>query len=160
MIQATRPGTDGGMDNLTRFLEYAGPFEQTYVDDDWSRLRPFFADDAVYEVQSDSFGCVLRGPDAILRGIRKSVDGFDRRFDVRRIDVTAGPEVDGDELRIDWSVTYEKEGVTPFVLIGRSRARYRDGKLVELVDSYDPSVTLAAVAWQRANGLSFDPSYV
>ena len=76
------------------------------MDDDWSRFRPYFADDAVYEVKSNSFGCKLTGPDAIFTGIKKSLDGFDRQFESRGIDITKGPEIDGDELRADWAVTY------------------------------------------------------
>ncbi len=148
------------MDNLNLFMQYATAFEQTYADDDWERLIPYFAEDAVYRVVSDVFGCELHGPGAILRGIRKSVNGFDRRFTTRQIEVTSGPEVDGDTVRLGWSVTYTLAGVEPFVLLGRSRARFGDGKLVELEDSYDASMMQAAAAWQRANGMTFDPSYV
>ncbi|HME70466.1 MAG TPA: hypothetical protein VKM54_11450, partial [Myxococcota bacterium] len=35
---------------LQRFVEYAQAFEKTYVDDDWTRLEPYFAPDAVYRV--------------------------------------------------------------------------------------------------------------
>ena len=153
-------GHDPIMDNLSHFIQYATAFEQAYADDDWSRLIPYFADDAVYRVVSDVFGCELRGPEAILRGIQKSVNGFDRRFATRQIEVTSGPEVEGDTVRLGWSVTYTLEGVEPFVLPGRSRARLRDGKLVELEDAYDASTMQAAAEWQHANGMTFDPSYV
>jgi hypothetical protein len=148
------------MNNLNHFLEYAGAFEQSYADDEWTRLYGYFTDDAVYRVVSDSFGCELQGPEAIFRGMQKSLNGFDRRFATRRIDLTSGPEVDGDEIRIAWNVTYTLDGAEPFVLEGRSRARYRDGRIAELEDSYDPSVTETALAWQAANGVAFDPSYV
>jgi len=147
------------MDNLTRFMEYAGAFELTYGDNDWSRLHDYFAADAVYAVESDSFACKLEGPQAIFTGINKSLDGFDRKFTARKIDLTSVPEIEGDEIRLGWKVTYEKDGLTPYVLLGRSRVRYRDGKIVELVDSYDPSATAAAMAWQQANGVALDPSY-
>jgi hypothetical protein len=32
------------------FMDYAAAFEETYVDDDWSRLTTFFHEDARYEV--------------------------------------------------------------------------------------------------------------
>src|SRR4030095_10724846 len=35
---------------LQRFGESAQAFEKTYVDDDWTRLEPYFAPDAVYRV--------------------------------------------------------------------------------------------------------------
>src|SRR6478735_3425581 len=68
------------MEILQQFMAYAAAFEQTLVDDDWTRLRPFFAADAVYEVQSEDVGCRLVGPEAIFAGMKKSLNGFDRRF--------------------------------------------------------------------------------
>ncbi len=75
------------------FMDYAAAFEQTYVDDDWSRLAPFFAEDASYEVRGGPLACKITGREAIFTGIRKSIDGLDRRCSDRKIDVTDGPEV-------------------------------------------------------------------
>jgi len=147
------------MDILQEFLAYAGEFERTLQDDDWQRLRRFFADDAIYEVQAKAFGCRLTGPDAIFRGIKRSLDGFDRKFAGRDIEVTSGPTVAGDELRLDWKVTYKGEGLKPFVLRGCSLARYRGDKLAYLCDSYDPGVEDELAAWQRENAVELDVSY-
>ena len=57
-------------------------------------------------------------------------------------------------------VTYEKRGTVPYVLPGRTTARFRDGKIAELVDAYDASVGPAAAKWIRESGLVVDPSYV
>ena len=146
------------MDIMQEFMTYAGNFEKTLADDDWSRLRPYFADDAVYEVRA-SFGCRLVGPTAIFAGMKKSLDGFDRKFTKRDIEVTSGPEVSSDEIRMGWKVIYSKEGLSPFVLSGRSAARYADGKIVYLADSYDTSMETEFTAWQRINGVQLDPSY-
>jgi hypothetical protein len=148
------------MDNLTAFLGYAADFEKTLADDDWGRLRQYFASDAVYEVKAPGFGCRLVGPEAIFRGMKKSLDGFDRKFDGRSVDVTRGPEVTADGLSMSWAVTYRKAGKEPYVLRGASDVRYRDGKIVSLVDSYDDSVGPEAAAWMQANGMVLDPSYV
>lgn len=149
------------MDILQRFMAYAGDFEKTLADDDWKRLEGYFADDAVYEVKAPSpaFGCRLVGRDAVFRGIKKSLDGFDRKFSGRDIDVTSGPEIEGDELKLGWTVTYRKEGLAPFPLHGRSAARYRDGRIVHLCDTYDAAVEGELADWQRENGLDLDPSY-
>lgn len=147
------------MDILQSFMAYAQDFEKTYADDDWARLRPYFAAAAVYEVEAKAFGCRLVGPDAIFAGIKKSLDGFDRKFDTRTIAVTNGPDVAGDELRAAWEVTYTKEKLQPFVLRGRSTVRYRDGVIDRLTDSYDDAVGAELAAWQRANRLEIDPSY-
>jgi hypothetical protein len=148
------------MENLARFMAYAADFEKTYVDDDWSRLHQYFAPDAVYEVKSEDFGCSLQGAAAIFKGIKKSLDNFDRKFDDRSIAVTNGPHVDGERLSADWTVTYTKAGKTPYPLRGHTDAYYRDGKIVRLVDSYDASVGPEAAAWMKQNGMTVDPSYV
>jgi hypothetical protein len=148
------------MENLPRFMAYAADFEKTLVDDDWSRLRQYFADDAVYEVHSDSFGCKLSGPDAIFKGIKKSLDGFDRKFEDRSVNVTSGPAMDGDAMRMSWEVTYRKEGKTPYLLRGTTAVRYRDGKIVHLADTYGPEVAAEGAAWMQQNGITLDPSYV
>lgn len=148
------------MDTLSHFMKYAADFEKTLVDDDWARLRQYFADDAVYEVKSDSFGCKLTGPDAIFKGIKKSLDGFDRKFDGRGMEITSGPDVAGETLRAGWAVTYRKAGKAPYVLRGSTEARYRDGKIASLADSYDASVGPEAAAWMQQNGMILDPSYV
>jgi len=147
------------MNVLERFLAYAADFEKTVVDDDWSRLEPHFADDAVYRVESDLFGCELHGALPILAGMKKSLDGFDHRFDTREIAVTDGPEVEGNELQIAWTVTYTLDEHPPFVLRGRSSARLGDGGIELLVDSYDAEADREARSWMQQTGVQLDPTY-
>ena len=148
------------MDIVERFMSYAADFEKTLKVHDLSRLTQYFADDAVYRVESELFGCELTGPDAILAGMKKSLDGFDRHFPSRELTVTEGPRVEGDEFEVAWTVTYHKDDVPDFVLRGRSVARYRDGRIAELVDSYDEKVNSEIAAWTRETGIQLDPSYV
>jgi hypothetical protein len=147
------------MEIMQRFLAYANDFEKTLVDDDWTRLRGYFADDAVYEVKAESFGCRLSGRDAIFAGIRKSLNGFDRKFSSRDVSVTSGPEVTADQIVLGWQLVYHKEGLPPFTLRGRSTARYAGDKIAYLSDSYDPSVADDMASWQRTTGVRLDPAY-
>ena len=147
------------MDTVERFVAYAADFEKTLADDDWSRLTPHFSETAVYRVESDLFGCELTGPENIFAGMKKSLDGFDRNFPTREIAMTEGPEVEGDEMRVSWTVTYHKPGLPDFVLRGKSLARVRDGKIVLLVDSYDERVNAEVASWVHETGLKLDPSY-
>ena len=147
------------MSTLQRFMAYAADFEKTLGDDDWSRLTQHFSDDAVYRVESNLFGCELTGPGAIFGGMKKSLDGFDRNFPTREIAMTEGPEVEGDEIRMSWTVTYHKQGLPDFVLRGKSMARIRDEGIALLVDSYDDSVNAETAAWIRKTGVKLDPSY-
>jgi hypothetical protein len=148
------------MDNLTHFLEYAGDFEKTYKDDDWQRLDRYFAPDAVYEVRGIGLDCRLQGPQAIFAGIKKSLDHFDRTFATRKIAVTSGPDVDGESIRMGWTVTYGREGVEPLPLRGRTEVRYRDGKIAYLGDSYDASMEKDAAEWSARNKVVLDARYV
>jgi len=145
------------MNPLELFGAYAAAFEQTFVDDDWSRLDRYFSEDAVYKVSgSEAMACRIQGRAAILAGLKKSLDGFDRQLDGRRIELTSEPEVTEDSVTLTWNVTYSKDGAPEYILTGRSRARYADGVIVELVDSYAPEVDEIARDWatQWAPGLN------
>ena len=148
------------MNLLEQFFAYAGEFEETYADNNWERIKPYFAADAVYRVESSMFGATMVGPDAIAAGIRKSVEGFDRLFTDREIKVIGEPVVDGDEVRIAWNVHYRKDEVEPYVLRGSSTVRFRDGKIVAMTDHYDAAADAALVDWKGRNALPIDPSYV
>ncbi|MDJ0847231.1 MAG: nuclear transport factor 2 family protein [Myxococcota bacterium] len=144
---------------VERFMAYAVEFEKTLADDDWSRLRPYFADDAVYRIESARFGCELEGRERIFAGMKKSLDGFDRNFDTRELAVTGGPDVKGDEMRVAWTVTYHKEGLPDYALRGRSLVRIPDERIVLLVDSFDDAAEVEMDDWARQTGVALDPSY-
>ena len=148
------------MSALQQFFAYAMAFEQTYDDDDWSRLEPFFADDAVYEVRGSALACRLEGRAAILSGLRKSLDGFDRRLAKRTLDVTDGPHGEGEAVSIGWTATYVVPGAAPLWLRGRWTARFRDGVIRERVDEYRPGMDGEVVAWLARHAPGADASYV
>ncbi len=147
------------MEILQQFFAYAGAFEETYVDDQWGRLRQYFHEDATYEVKSDAMPCKLTGSDAIFAGIKKSLDGFDRKFDQRELALVDEPVVDGNQLSVNWAATFRKDDFDPYVLRGQSVATYRDGKLAALSDSIDPAAEKALAEWVEVSGFSVDPAY-
>jgi SnoaL-like domain len=149
------------MNGLKLFLAYAAAFESTVRDDDWERIRPFFAADAVYEVDSRHFGARLVGPDAICVGIRRSLGGFDRRFASRRIEPIGTPERLEDGCRIEWKAHYDHPGVERVTLRGISTARFREGKIALLSDQFAESDEAEFLAWQARNpDFPVDFSYV
>jgi len=148
------------MNPTERFLAYATAFEQTYVDDEWTRLEPYFADEAVYEVDGLGPHVLLTGSAQIFAGIRKSLDGFDRRFSSRKIAVLDGPHVEGSQLDVSWSVTYELEGAPPYVLEGHTVARFAGDRIVYLCDRYTAEMAERGAAWLSRYAPTFDPSYV
>ena len=148
------------MGPLANFMEYAQAFEQTFDDDDWSRLTRYFAPDAVYEVRNVPFACRIEGREAIFRGIKQSLDTFDRRLPKRTIEVTEPPVEDGETMTVGMAVTYQKPGAPPFVLRGRVFARYRGDVIVEMRDEYADGIDDAFAAWAREHGQGLSGSYV
>ncbi len=143
-----------------RFIAYAMDFEKTYADDDWSRLEEYFEQDAVYEVLNTPFACKVEGRDAIFRAIKKSLDGFDRKLADRQIEVTRGPEINGNEIELDWTVTYSKAGVPDFPLVGSSFARLEGDRIAYMCDRYPDGLGESAEAWIRKHAPDLDPAYV
>jgi hypothetical protein len=145
-------------------MDYAAAFEQTYVDDDWSRLIPFFAEDATYEVEGGPLACRLSGRDAILAGLKKSIDGLDRRCADRHLELTEGPIVvdanNGDELSMAWRVTYQYRDAPKLVLPGRSAFTIADGVIVGMRDEYDDKEMGGVSAWMLEYGAELDGAYV
>lgn len=148
------------MTALQQFIVYATAFEETYDDDDWGRIEPFFAPDAVYEVRSAALGCRLEGPAAIVAGMKKSLDGFDRRFAKRTLDVVDGPHEQGDTVAIGWTATYAVAGAPSLVLRGRSTVRVRDGLIVGLVDAYPDGMDEEVTGWLARHAPGASAAYV
>jgi hypothetical protein len=147
------------MDPLQRFSEYAAEFEKTYQDDDWTRLEGFFDPNASYVVSGSTFDCELHGREAVLSGIKKAVDHFDRRFDHREIEPRGEPVVDGNRVVFPALVRYRREGVEPISFTLSETAEFDDaGRIVLLRDDYDPGQDHVA-RWLEANRDAFDPSY-
>lgn len=142
------------------FFAYAAAFEETFRDDDWERLRPFFADDAVYEVVGGPMACRIEGADAILCGLKKSLDGFDRQLDGRKLDLPSPPVIDGDSLRLDWTVAYTRGDSPPGVLVGRSEATLNNGKIVLLRDLYRDEDLQPFGTWMQRYAPDLDGAYL
>ncbi len=148
------------MDPLQRFAAYAADFEKTFEDDDWTRLEGYFAEDATYTVTGTPFDCTVRGRDAIFRAIKKSIDGFDRRFDKREIVPDGPPVVAGNRVTFSGTGHYEKEGVDALTIQLRETVELNEaGRIVSLVDVY-PDGQDEMLSWLESHSADFDPSYV
>ena len=129
-----------------RYQAYADAFEESYVDDDWSRIGEYFSEDAVYEGDP-----VAEGRDAVLAKLKGAVDGFDRRMDERVPDFSP-PTVDGDTLTMNWQVTYKLAGAPDLVISGKETAVFRGDQIASLRDDFDPQAEAAMGAWMEAHG--------
>lgn len=134
---------------LERFQAYAEDFEKTYVDNDWSRITPYFADDAVYEVRGMSaFPVSGRGKQGVVEALEKAIDDLDRRCKSRSLELTAPPSVEGNTVIIHWQGVYTIDGGDDLVIAGREDATYNDaGEIVALVDTYDEAAATGFAAW-------------
>ncbi len=135
------------MSILDRYRAYADAFEESYVDDDWSRIGPFFAENAVYEGEPED----ARGREAVLAKLKNGVDSFDRRMDSRSPDFQT-PTVEGDTLTMKWTVTYTKAGLPDLVISGVETAVFEGDRIVLLRDTFDPVAQKRFEQWLAKHG--------
>ena len=153
------------MEQATKvFMDYAAAFEQTYVDDDWSRLTQYFSEGATYEVRGGPFACKISGREAIFTGLKKSIDGLDRRCINRQLELVDGPNVvgteNGHEISIGWNVIYQYGDAPKMTLPGRSVFNISGGLIVGMRDEYDDKKLGSVGAWMVEHGEGLDGSYV
>ena len=135
------------MSILDRYQAYADAFEESFEDDDWSHIEPYFTEDAVYEGDPED----AHGRDAVLAKLKAGVDNFDRKMDSRTPNFDS-PTVDGDTLRMTWSVTYTKAGAPDLVISGVETATFEGDRIARLRDDFDPDATKAMGEWMAAHG--------
>jgi hypothetical protein len=134
------------MSILDRYQAYADAFEQSFEDDDWSRIGQYFTEDAVYEGDPED----AVGRDAVLAKLKAGVDSFDRNMDSRTPDFDA-PTVDGNTLRMKWSVSYAKTGAPDLVISGIEIATFEGDQIARLRDDLDPEAQKGMNEWMAAH---------
>lgn len=137
------------MQILERFMAYAQDFEKTYIDDDWSRITPYFADDAVYEVRGMApLAMKGEGRDGVAAALKASIDDLDRRCKSRQLELTAPPQVKDQTVTVFWQGVYTIDGGDDLVISGREDAVYNDaGEIQALIDTYDDEAARTFSAW-------------
>ena len=95
---------------VERYMEYAAAFEEAYASDDWSKLEPFFTDDAVYEFIALRHSAASMKDERLSSRIKNSVNGLDRRFDSRAVEVLQGPTEKDGGVWIRWAAIYTLAG--------------------------------------------------
>lgn len=146
------------MSNAERFAAYAAAFEETYADDDWSRLRQYFTDDAVYEtVGDDGTHTTFEGLERVLDGLRNAVNTFDRRFKTRKVDLLGELEERDGSVYLDWAGTYTTRDAPPLRMSGAEQAVYEGDRIRHLKDTFDAGTTEALGAWMTAHGDKLSP---
>jgi len=149
---------DEFMSNIARFVAYAAAFEKAYESDDWKGIEPFFAEGAVYDAGSELFmGGLFEGRDAILGYFKAVLDGFDRRFESRELELLEGPEAEGSTVRIRGSATYRAAGVPELVLVLDEIFTFEGDRIVRLEDRYEDEMKeeIAAYLDEHRDTLGF-----
>jgi hypothetical protein len=134
------------MNIVDRFLAYADAFEESLVDDDWSRVEAYFTEDAVYEGEPSAVGRA-----AVMAKFKDSVAGFDRRMD-SRTPLFQPPTADGNALTMRWSVTYAKAGLPDLVISGVQNVVFSGDRIARLSDKLDPGRKEALDRWMAEHG--------
>ncbi len=137
---------EGGMGIAERFQSYADAFEESYIDDDWSRIEQFFTEDAVYQGDPDA-----EGRDAVLAKMKGDVDAFDRKMDSRTPNFQT-PTVNGNELIMQWEVVYTKAGAPDLVIGGSETATFEGDRIARLRDDFDPEAEKRLGEWMAKHG--------
>ncbi len=130
-----------------RYQAYADAFEVSFEDDDWSRIEPFFTEDAVY-AGGDAEAV---GRDQILEKFKTDLATFDRRMDARIPDFQEPAEA-GNEVTSRWTVTYQKAGAPDLVITGLETATFEGDRIAHLRDDFDPETAKQMGEWFAAHG--------
>lgn len=141
------------MNKTERFAQYAEDFEKTYADDDWSRLRQHFTDDAVYETVGDeAFAGRAEGLDALLDRLQSAVNGFDRKFATRNLELKGDLEERPDSVFLSWEATYTVPDAPALTLAGTEEAVFDGDRIKHLKDTFRPEIGAAVAAWMEKHG--------
>ena len=147
------------MGTIDRYLAYAAAFEEVYASDDWSKLEPFFTEDAVYEfIAPAPFGGKYEGRVAVLAQFKNSVNGLDRRFDSRAVEALEGPiEKDGG-VWMHWAATYTLAGAPDCRMEGEERAVFAGDRIRRLADSFTEAEAGRVGAYFAQYGTKLKPT--
>ena len=137
------------MSALDTFNAYFEAFEETYTDDNWDRVAPFFAPEVIYK---NVEGNRLEGRAAAIEYLKTDLDALDRRFDSRAFDGTPDISLNGDDVTMVFTVRYQKEGAADLVISGREVATIRDGQIQHMKDHFDDTTLATFATWMERHG--------
>lgn len=148
------------METMERFKRYAAAFEETYEDDDWSRLDEFFAEEAEYHVLGmPFFPIAARGRAEVFASLKGAVNVFDRRFDRRKVELAGQPEVGADRFFFPWVGVYEVGEAPMLTIEGTEEILYDgEGRIVKLTDAYASDMADKIQGWLEAHGPALRPA--
>ena len=144
------------MSSIPRFAEYAAAFEKAFANDDWSVVRPYFTEDAEYEVGlgppfMPADGSCIAGRDAILAHFKRVLDAFDRRFATREVILLEGPRETGSSVWIRGRGRYTTPLAPDLEFELEETATFEGDRIRRLEDRYPDADRKALLAYVDAH---------
>ena len=146
------------MSLIRQFIEQRAAFEKTYEDGNWVRLEPYFSEGLIYEVMNMPFHCVIRGRPAVIAGLRRSIERFDRLCR-RTVGLGAMIFQEGNNVLVHSGIRFRRGDSPPIETSLGELATYRDGRIERLIDIYDPGEGAKFERWMAEWGNGLDASY-
>jgi hypothetical protein len=145
--------------DLERFLAYALAFEQAVWSDDWTVLAPHWRPDGAHLAHAAApLASDDRGRDAAIAGLRASVHGIDRRFDVRIPEIVEGPVPRADGVWMRFALTLRRAGLPELRFEGEHLARYQDGALALVEEWLEPGAGERVAAYRAEHDAALRPA--
>lgn len=136
------------MNALERFGRYAAAFEVFFDTDDPSVLEPYFSEDAVYETfGGPPFAGRHEGRDAVFAYLKASLDGFDRLFAERELELLEGPELRDDSVWMRWRASYRAPGFPELCIDGQETVTFDGDRIVRLQDDFTLEMSSIVEQW-------------
>ncbi|MEE4298223.1 MAG: hypothetical protein V2J24_02175, partial [Pseudomonadales bacterium] len=112
------------------FLRWYEAFETAAARNDFTAARDLLADDAVYEVEGVPYACRIEGADAIVEGLRRSLAGFDHRFETRLLGIMGAPQMQADRITAQLLAVWQRGDEPALVVVVPKDLYLRDGRIV------------------------------
>lgn len=136
------------MTDFEKFIQYAQAFELAFITDDWSLIRPYFADDADHIVaEGGPFATDDRGADRLVESMKLCVHAVDRRFDLRIPEILEGPEQRDGGIWMKFRLRLQRRDLPELSVDGDHLTIYRDGKIVHFREKLDDGHGARAAAY-------------
>lgn len=147
------------MDLIQLFVAQRAAFERTYEDGNWARLEPYFSEGLLYEVMNMPFHCAISGRPAVIAGLKRSIERFDKLCR-RTVGLGATIFQEGNNVLVHSGIRFQR-GDSPAVESGLWEiATYHNGRIERLIDIYDPGEGAKYERWMAEWGDGLDASYV
>lgn len=146
------------MNLISRFAAQRSAFELAYENGDWDSVGAFFHDDIVYEVMNMPFHCVVAGRSAVLAGLDRSIERFDKKCK-RTVGIGSIVREEGPNVLVDAGIRFEREGAPTLDARLWEIATFRDGLIERILDIYAPGANANFAEWMAKWGEGLDPRY-